>query len=306
MQIYLVLKINFMPNILVTGSHGQLGSEIRTIVQSNREDYIEQKFFFTVKGTLDIRDKDAIEFFIKENSIDIIINCTAYTAVDHAEDNIIMADAINREAVRNLALLSIQNSVKLIHISTDYLFDGNTYKPYTEDIQSNPQGIYSKTKLAGEQELKQINPPEAIIIRTSWIYSSFGANFVKTMLRLGRQKDELSVVFDQIGTPTYARDLASAILWILKHPIEPTKDVSIYHYSNEGVASWYDFAKAIFEFADINCKVLPIETYQYPTPAKRPYYSVLNKSKIKNTYNLEIPYWRDSLKECLEKIDESF
>lgn len=305
MQTYLILKIDSMSNILVTGSHGQLGSEIRTIVQSNPKDYTEQKFFFTVKDTLDIRDKDAIELFIKEHNIDTIINCTAYTAVDNAEDNIIMADAINREAVRNLALLSIQNSVKLIHISTDYLFDGNTYKPYTEDIKSNPQGIYSKTKLAGEQELRQVNPPEAIIIRTSWIYSSFGANFVKTMLRLGEQKDELSVVFDQIGTPTYARDLASAILWILKHPIEPTKDVAIYHYSNEGVASWYDFAKAIFEFANIDCKVSPIETYQYPTPAKRPYYSVLNKSKIKNAYNLEIPYWRDSLKECLEKIEGS-
>ena len=295
-----------MSKILVTGSHGQLGSELRAIVQNNSSDYSTEEFFFTAKDTLDIRDTKAIELFITEHAIDIIINCTAYTAVDNAEDNIMMADEINREAVRSLALLSLKYNIKLIHISTDYLFDGNTYKPYTEDIQSNPQGIYSKTKLAGEQELKQVNPPEAIIIRTSWIYSGFGANFVKTMLRLGRQKDTINVVFDQIGTPTYARDLAGAILWILKHPLKTdNKDVAIYHYSNEGVASWYDFAKAIFEFADISCEVNPIETYQYPTPAKRPYYSVLNKSKIKTTYNLTIPYWRDSLKECIQKIEES-
>jgi len=292
-----------MSKILVTGSHGQLGSEIRTIVQNNADEYTSEEFFFTAKDTLDIRDTSKIEAFIQDHNIDIIINCTAYTAVDNAESNIMMADEINREAVRNLALLSLENSVKLIHISTDYLFDGTTYKPYIEETQSNPQGIYSKTKLAGEQELKQVNPPEAIIIRTSWIYSSFGANFVKTMLRLGREKDEISVVFDQIGTPTYARDLAGAILWILKHPLKSeNRDVAIYHYSNEGVASWYDFAKAIFEFANIKCDVKPIETYQYPTPAKRPYYSVLNKSKIKNTYNLKIPYWRDSLKECIDTI----
>ena len=295
-----------MSKILVTGSHGQLGSEIRTIVQNNSNDYTTEEFFFTAKDTLDIRDTKAIELFIKEHTIDTIINCTAYTAVDNAEDNIMMADEINREAVRTLALLSLENNIKLIHISTDYLFDGNSYKPYTEETQSNPQGIYSKTKLAGEQELKQVNPPEAIIIRTSWIYSGFGANFVKTMLRLGKQKDAINVVFDQIGTPTYARDLAAAILWILKHPLDSdNKGVAIYHYSNEGVASWYDFAKAIFEFANIPCAVNPIETYQYPTPAKRPYYSVLNKSKIKTTYNLKIPYWRDSLKECIQKIEES-
>ncbi len=299
------MKIDSMSNILVTGSHGQLGSEIRTIVYDNPKEYLEQKFFFTAKDTLDIRDRDAIESFIKDSSIDIIINCTAYTSVDSAEDNIIMADAINREAVRELALLSREYGIELIHISTDYLFDGNSHRPYTEDMQSNPQGIYSKTKLAGEQELRQVNPPNATIIRTSWIYSSFGANFVKTMLRLGRDKDELSVVFDQIGTPTYARDLAQTILWIIKNPIKPKDGVAIYHYSNEGVASWYDFAKAIFEFSGIRCKVNPIETYQYPTPAKRPYYSILNKAKIKKDYNLEIPYWRDSLKECLSKIEES-
>ncbi|MBL0721999.1 MAG: dTDP-4-dehydrorhamnose reductase, partial [Sulfurovum sp.] len=234
----------------------------------------------------------------------IIINCAAYTAVDNAEENIIMADAINREAVKDLAIFSKKYNIKLIHISTDYLFDGNTFKPYTEEIQSNPQGIYSKTKLAGEQEIRQINPANSIIIRTSWIYSSLGTNFVKTMLRLGEEKESLNVVFDQIGTPTYARDLADAILSIINNPIINSDNISIYHYSNEGVASWYDFAKSIFEISNINCKVNPIETHQYPTPAKRPYYSILNKAKIKKDYGLNIPYWRDSLKDCLLKISQ--
>ena len=291
-----------MSNILVTGSHGQLGSEIKTIVKDNLLDYIDKSFFFTTKDSLDITDKSSIEEYIKNNKIDIIINCAAYTAVDNAEENIIMADAINREAVKDLAIFSKKYHIKLIHISTDYLFDGNTFKPYTEEIQSNPQGIYSKTKLAGEQEIRQINPSNSIIIRTSWIYSSLGTNFVKTMLRLGEEKDFLNVVFDQIGTPTYARDLASAILSIINHPIISSDDVSIYHYSNEGVASWYDFAKSIFELSGIDCKVNPIETHQYPTPAKRPYYSILNKAKIKKDYGLDIPYWRDSLKDCLVKI----
>jgi len=295
-----------MSNILVTGSHGQLGSEIKTLINNNSSKYsIDKKFFFTTKDTLDITDKEAIEEFIKSNDIDIIINCAAYTAVDNAEENIIMADCINREAVRNLAIFSLKYKIKLIHISTDYLFDGNSFKPYTEEIQSNPQGIYSKTKLAGEQEIRQINPPNSIIIRTSWIYSSLGTNFVKTMLRLGETKESLNVVFDQIGTPTYARDLAEAILLIINNPIIPSDSIEIYHYSNEGVASWYDFAKAIFEIYDIKCKVDPIETHQYPTPAKRPYYSILNKAKIKRDYKLEIPYWRDSLKDCLLKIKKS-
>ena len=294
-----------MSNILVTGSHGQLGSEIKNLVNSAKNEYNDKSFLFTTKDTLDITDSKSIERFIKDNSIDIIINCAAYTAVDNAEENIIMADAINREAVKNLALFSKKYDIKLIHISTDYLFDGNSFIPYTEEIQSNPQGIYSKTKLAGEQEIRQINPPNSIIIRTSWIYSSLGTNFVKTMLRLGREKESLNVVFDQIGTPTYARDLAKAILLIINHPIIEGESVEIYHYSNEGVASWYDFAKAIFEISDIECRVNPIETHQYPTPAKRPYYSILNKAKIKRDYNLDIPYWRDSLKDCLAKIRES-
>jgi len=291
-----------MSNILVTGSHGQLGSEIKIIVKDNSLDYIDKRFFFTTKDSLDITDKSSIEAYIKEHNIDIIINCAAYTAVDNAEENIIMADAINREAVKDLAIFSKKYNIKLIHISTDYLFDGNTFKPYTEEIQSNPQGIYSKTKLAGEQEIRQINPSNSIIIRTSWIYSSLGTNFVKTMLKLGTEKESLNVVFDQIGTPTYARDLANAILSIINHPIIDNDDVAIYHYSNEGVASWYDFAKSIFEISNIDCKVNPIETHQYPTPAKRPYYSILNKAKIKRDYGLDIPYWRDSLKNCLFNI----
>jgi len=291
-----------MSNILVTGSHGQLGSELRFLIETQGLSGENENFFFTDKKTLNIVEHQAVEQFIKDNDIDIIVNCAAYTAVDNAEENLIMADAINREAVKSLAEFSKKYNIKLIHISTDYLFDGNNYKPYTEDIQSNPQGVYSKTKLAGEQEIKQVKPANAIIIRTSWIYSSYGHNFVKTMLRLGKEKESLDIVYDQVGTPTYARDLARAILEIIhqSHNSSEEKDVEIYHYSNEGVCSWYDFAKAIFELSDIECKVNPIETHQYPTPAKRPHYSILNKAKIKNTFNIEIPYWRDSLLSCLK------
>jgi dTDP-4-dehydrorhamnose reductase len=299
-----------MSNILVTGSHGQLGSELRYLVGSQGLRADNEVFFFTDKNTLNITENQAIEKYIQENHIDIIVNCAAYTAVDNAEENLIMADAINREAVKSLAELSKKYDIKLIHISTDYLFDGNSYKPYTEDIQSNPQGVYSKTKLAGEQEIKQVNPANAIIIRTSWIYSSFGHNFVKTMLRLGKEKESLNIVYDQVGTPTYARDLAQTILEIIhqSHSSNENQGVEIYHYSNEGVCSWYDFAKAIFELSDVKCKVNPIETHQYPTPAKRPHYSILNKAKIKNRFNLEIPYWRDSLLSCLKstQLDGSF
>ncbi len=284
-------------NILVTGSNGQVGSEIKEL--SSNYFY---NFFFTDRNSIDITCKDSIRDYCKANDINVIINCAAYTAVDKAETDIENADIGNRKAVKKLALISKELNIKLIHISTDYVFDGKNFKPYCEEFQTNPQGIYGKTKLDGENEMRDINPKDSIIIRTSWVYSSFRNNFVKTMLRLGKEKEFLGVIFDQVGTPTYARDLAKAILDII--PQIKNKKVEIYNYSNEGVLSWYDFAKEIMRMAKLNCKVNPIETFQYPTPAKRPHYSLLNKSKIKSTFNVEIPYWKDSLDECLIKLGE--
>jgi dTDP-4-dehydrorhamnose reductase len=284
-------------NILVTGSNGQLGSEIKEL-SSN----YEYKFFFTSKEELDISDKNDIKNFCELNNINTIINCAAYTAVDKAEEDEKLADKINRKAVKKLSKLSLEKDIKLIHISTDYVFDGRAYKPYIESYQTNPNSVYGQTKLDGEKEMIRINPKNSIIIRTSWVYSSSGNNFVKTMLKLGHMKDSLGVIFDQVGTPTYARDLAKTILDIL--PKIENKKVEIYNYSNEGVLSWYDFAKEIMKMAKIDCTINPIETYQYPTPAKRPHFSLLNKSKIKNKFNVEIPYWKDSLDECLKTLGQ--
>ena len=284
-------------NILITGSNGQLGSEIREL--SSNYSY---NFFFTDRNNIDITSKDNIKAFCETNNINVIINCAAYTAVDKAESDIENADLINRKAVKKLSLVSEELNIKLIHISTDYVFDGRNFKPYCEEFQTNPQGVYGKTKLAGENEMRDINPKNSIIIRTSWVYSSFGNNFVKTMLRLGKEKKELGVIFDQVGTPTYARDLALTILNII--PQITNEKVEIYNYSNEGVLSWYDFAKEIMRMAKLNCKINPIETFQYPTPAKRPHFSLLNKNKIKSTFNIEIPYWKDSLDECLKIMEE--
>jgi dTDP-4-dehydrorhamnose reductase len=286
-----------MSNILVTGSRGQLGSEIKELIKDSKESY-----FFHDYDTLDITDKEAIDSFIKENNIDTIINCAAYTAVDKAQEDKEAADKINHLAVRYLAQISKDNDIKLIHVSTDYVFDGKNYKPYTEDDKVNPQNVYGITKLAGEEALKEISPKNSIIIRTSWVYSSFGNNFVKTMLRLGKERDEIGVIFDQIGTPTYARDLARAILDII--PNLKSDKPEIYNYSNEGVLSWYDFAKEIMKMAKLPCKVNPIETKDYPTPAARPHYSLLNKAKIKKEFGVKVPYWKDSLSECLVKMGE--
>ena len=286
-------------NILVTGANGQLGSEIKVLSKN-----YSYNFFFTNKKKLDIRDKEKIKIFTDKNKIDLIINCAAYTAVDRAESEKKLADLINHKAVQNLAEVSKQKNITLIHISTDYVFDGKNYKPYTEEDKTNPQGIYGLTKLKGEESFRN-SEAKGIIIRTSWVYSSFGHNFVKTMLRL-KDRGELGVVFDQVGTPTYARDLAKTILEIIDKSFEKLNSfkAEIFHFSNEGVCSWYDFAKAIFEIKDIDIKIDPIETKDYPTPAKRPHYSVLNKNKIKKEFNIKIPYWRDSLKNCLKEIDE--
>ncbi len=309
-----------MLNILVTGSNGQLGSELQAL----HENYREYNFTFTDRESLDITCKDCISLTCKEKNITHIINCAAYTAVDKAEEDQDNADAINHLAVQNLAEIAKEMGISLIHISTDYVFDGKNYKPYAENDDVNPQGIYGKTKLDGEEALLHVSPPKSIIIRTSWVYSSFGNNFVKTMLRLGKERDELGVIFDQVGTPTYAKDLAEVVLEIIEQisrlsrfarsdedyekekngHCEEQSDVAIYHYSNEGVLSWYDFAKEIMRMAKLTCKVSPIETTDYPTPAKRPHFSLLNKSKIKKEFNLSIPFWKDSLDECLKTMGE--
>ena len=286
-----------MPNILVTGSKGQLGSELQEL--TNEYDY---NFYFTDRDSLDITNKENIAAFVKNNAIDTIINAAAYTAVDKAEDDAVNADKVNHLATQYLAEIAKEQNIKLVHISTDYVFDGKNHKPYNEDDVTNPNGVYGATKLAGEKAMEEINPQNSIIIRTSWVYSSFGANFVKTMLRLGKERDSLGVIFDQVGTPTYARDLAKAILDIL--PQVNNQAVEIYHYSNEGVLSWYDFAKEIMRMSKLDCQINPIETKEYPTPATRPHYSLLNKAKIKKEFNIEIPYWKDSLDECLRKLGE--
>jgi len=286
-----------MTNILVTGSNGQVGSELQVLSTS-----YNYNFFFTDKQSLDISNEKAINEFITTNNINTIINAAAYTAVDKAEEDKLNADKVNHLAVKTLARIAKEQNIQLIHISTDYVFNGESSKPYTEDDTTKPNSVYGSSKLDGEKAIQEINPINSIIIRTSWVYSSFGTNFVKTMLRLGKERDSLGVIFDQVGTPTYARDLAETILEIL--PKIKNKQVEIYNYSNEGVLSWYDFSKEIMRMAKIDCQINPIETKEYPTPAKRPHFSLLNKSKIKEEFNLTIPFWKDSLDKCLKIMGE--
>ena len=285
--------------LLITGAYGQLGNEIKVL----SENYREWEFIFTDIDSLDITDKDAVINFFNSTNPDFVINCAAYTAVDKAETDMETANRINAVAPGILASAAKQIGTKMIHISTDYVFGGKAFRPLTETDEVNPEGVYAKTKLAGEQNCMN-EQCDLIIIRTSWLYSTFGNNFVKTMLKLGRERNSLNVVFDQIGTPTYAADLAETIMnIILISEKEPKKFVpGVYHYSNEGVASWYDFSKAIFEISGIDCKVFPVLSEAFSTPAKRPEYSVLDKSKIKNTFGLYIPFWRDSLKVCIDKM----
>lgn len=286
-----------MSNILVTGSNGQLGNEIRDLSKSYNDN-----FTFTDRSTLDITNKEAIKTFVKKENIDTIINCSAYTAVDKAETDAENADKVNHLAIQYLAEITKEKNLKLIHISTDYVFDGKNHIPYTENDPTIPNTIYGKTKLAGEKTITEIGPNNSIIIRTSWVYSSYGNNFVKTMLNLGKTKERLTVIDDQVGTPTYAADLAKAILDII--PQLNNEQPQIYHYSNEGVLSWYDFAKKIMEMAKLKCEIVPIATKDYPTPAKRPHYSLLNKAKIKKEFGITIPYWKDSLDRCLKILGE--
>lgn len=282
--------------ILVTGAYGQLGNELNVL----QGKYPKWKFVFTDVDSLDITNGEAIRSYFAENNFDFVINCAAYTAVDKAESDKETAAKVNALAPELLGTYSNRAGAKMIQVSTDYVFAGDVNQPYSEDYAVAPQGVYGVTKLDGEVNCLRENPNSAII-RTSWLYSTFGNNFVRTMLRLGKERGELGVVFDQVGTPTYAADLADTILKI----IEAENFVpGIYHFSNEGVASWFDFAKAIFEIAGVNCKVNPVLSDQFPTLAKRPHYSVLNKSKIRNTFGVEIPYWKESLKVCLDRIEK--
>ncbi|MDR0872033.1 MAG: dTDP-4-dehydrorhamnose reductase [Prevotellaceae bacterium] len=284
-----------MKTILVTGSNGQLGNEMRVIAAQ----YPQYNYIFTDVAELDICNEAALTAFFAENKVDFIVNCAAYTAVDKAEEDVETAYKINKEAARLLAKFSAENEIKLIHISTDYVFDGKSYLPYTEEMPIAPNTVYGKSKAEGEYEILKQNA-EVAIIRTSWLYSSFGNNFVKTMLKLGAEKEKLTVIFDQIGTPTYAADLAFAIMKVIT---AQNFVVGIYHFSNEGVCSWYDFTIAIHKAAGITtCKVLPIESKDYPAKTPRPFYSVLNKAKIKATYGIEIPHWEDALLRCIKQL----
>lgn len=284
-------------NILITGANGQLGSEIKDISNS----FKTLALFYAGSETVDICNYSELKKFVLANNIEAIINCAAYTQVDRAENDFEQAERINFTGVCNLIKIIKEINGKIIHISTDYVFDGTNFKPYNENDRTNPIGVYGKTKAKGEEALKTSNI-NGITIRTSWLYSEFGNNFVRTMLKIGIDREELGVIFDQVGSPTNAKDLAFVCLQILSKKERLNENGLVYHYSNEGVASWYDFAKAIMQFAKINCTINPIETKEYPTPAKRPHYSILNKNKIKKDFGVEIPYWRDSLKKCIENI----
>lgn len=277
--------------ILVTGCNGQLGNEMQLLAKENTQ----YEYFFTDVQELDITDEQAVEKFVADNAIDCIVNCAAYTAVDKAESNEEFCNVLNNIAPGYLAKAVEKNGGSMIQVSTDYVFDGTNHTPYIETEPTCPDSVYGRTKLAGEQNV-MVHCSNAMIIRTAWLYSTFGNNFVKTMMRLGKEKPELGVIFDQIGTPTYARDLAAAIFTAINKGIV----TGIYHFSNEGTISWYDFTKAIHRIAGITtCHVRPLHTAEYPTPANRPHYSVLDKTKIKQTYDMEIPYWEDSLHECI-------
>ena len=282
--------------ILVTGSNGQLGKTLhRLFDKENRENVV-----YTDVDTLDLTDKEALEFFFQKESFDIIINCAAYTAVDKAETNSVACSKVNVEAVNNIAEIARRLRIRVIHISTDYVFNGENHRPYEENDTPDPRSTYGHTKLTGEGTLKSFCP-SSIIIRTAWLYSEYGNNFLNTMLKLACERKEIKVVSDQIGTPTYAKDLAQLIIKIID--AEEWKP-GVYHFTNEGVASWYDFAKAIFRISgNKNIKVIPILSKDYPTVAKRPHYSVLNKSKIKKTYGIEIAYWEDALAKCITKLE---
>lgn len=286
-------------NILITGANGQLGRELR-LVLANEIDFAPQ---FTDVEELDITSPEAIEHYFSAHPIDCVVNCAAYTAVDRAESDEQLCRKLNADAVEHLAKAAKAHNARMIHISTDYVFDGTACRPYDEQSDTCPTSVYGLTKLEGEKRLRITLPEDSIIIRTAWLYSPHGKNFVKTMLELGRTRDQLRVVCDQVGTPTYALDLASTIVTILRHD---TWMPGIYHFSNEGAISWYDFTMAIHRIAGITgCDVQPCTTDQYPTPARRPSYSVLDKTLIKRTFGFSIPYWEESLAHCIQRLENN-
>ena len=281
-------------NILITGCNGQLGNEIQLL----QAQYAQHTWLNTDVNELDITDKAAIERFVEANEIDGIVNCAAYTAVDKAESDPQLARKLNADAPAFLAEAVAKRGGWMVQVSTDYVFNGTKHTPYVETDEPCPNSVYGQTKLEGEQAVSKLCP-NAMIIRTAWLYSEFGNNFVKTMIRLGREREQLGVIFDQVGTPTYAHDLATAIMTAIDKGIKP----GVYHFSNEGVTSWYDFTKSIHRLAGINtCQVSPLHTAEYPTPACRPAYSVLDKTKIKAAYGIEIPHWEESLAKCIAKL----
>ena len=283
-----------MKNILITGANGQLGNEMRVL----SAEYPEYSYFFTDVEELNICNEQAVMDYVEDHQIHVIVNCAAYTAVDKAEEDVELCTKLNADAVGYLAKAAEVFGAEFIQISTDYVFDGTAHTPYRETEPTCPNSVYGSTKLSGEQNALTLCT-RSMVIRTAWLYSTFGNNFVKTMIRLGRERDSLGVIFDQVGTPTYARDLARAIFAAIRQGVTP----GIYHFSNEGVCSWYDFTKAIHRLAGITtCNVKPLHTSEYPTKAKRPHYSVLDKSKIKHTYGIEVPYWEDSLQKCIAQL----
>lgn len=282
-------------NILVIGASGQLGQELRVVAEGSAQHYT-----FASRSELDVTDQLAIRHFVQDHHIDTIINCSAYTAVDRAEDEPEEADRINHQAVAALAALAKAQGLYLIHISTDYVFAGDSHRPITEEETPRPQSVYGRTKLLGEDAIRRAGC-RALILRTSWLYSTYGANFLKTMCRLMQERQELSIVFDQIGTPTYARDLARFIVSYLEQD-KGTRQEGTYHFSDEGVASWYDFAEAIRHRMGYSCQLHPIRSEQYPTKATRPSYSVLDKAKLKRDFGITLPHWQTSLKDCLNQL----
>lgn len=283
-------------NILITGANGQLGNEMRVLSAENAE----HSYFFTDVQELDICDQQAVMAFVTDNEIDIIVNCAAYTAVDNAEDNKELCNKLNNLAPGYLAQAAQSRGAALIQVSTDYVFDGTAHIPYTEEEPTCPASVYGSTKLAGERNVME-HCEQSVIIRTAWLYSIYGNNFVKTMMRLGRERESLGVIFDQVGTPTYANDLAAVIYTIINDGVVR----GIYHFSDEGACSWYDFTVAIHRLSGItSCRVKPLHTADYPTKAARPHYSVLDKTKIKSTFNLDIPHWEASLERCIALLKD--
>lgn len=291
---------NKILSVLVVGSSGQLGSEIYDL-QTKYQSY---SFTFLKRKDLDISCINSLDKFVGNQQVDVIINCAAYTNVVKAEVEVEEAKAANVQGVYNLSFVAKKFSIKLIHISTDCVFDGRKNSPYIETDETNPVNVYSKTKLNGEIAMLSVNPENSIIIRTSWVYSKYGVNFVKTMLNIAREKKSIKVVNDQFGTPTYARDLAESILAIL--PKISCKKVQIYHYSNEGSITWFDFAKEIFKQSGVDCKVFPISTIEYGASVTRPYYCVMDKEKFKNNFGVTIPYWTSSLNHCLQNLENNY